>query len=280
MIQERYGGVYLPFGTDYGNLIGQDLWRERVGVVTEDITDFNFGGLKRNELIGAVTWVADKMGLAGAEAPRIEVLFGDDIAVRKSDGGEVVTWAMTYPFFDSDNDEAKVVGCSIVINRSREIIEPTIVSLRGGNGVGREAGFRDSYKIERPEKMTVVKFEKAWELVWWIIAEEMKHAKDFLRAGDVATLTRWQTKMDQIMKRYGESGLVCKRSQDVMEFASSRTSARLLARVCGEIKGDFERADYYLVKHRQSQRSRDMIHVDISEVWDEVFIPTDFTPRV
>jgi hypothetical protein len=107
-------------------------------------------------------------------------------------------------------------------------------------------------------------------LVWWIIAEELIHAKDFLQAGDIQTVGRWQEKMDQI--RVGQNlGLV-----DVMEFSASRICTRLLAAVCSDVMGNLGRSSYYEDKYRQSLGAKDMVHVDISRVWRQVFTPTGF----
>lgn len=154
---------------------------------------------------------------------------------------------------DYDN-ENQIEQVRLVFNRSKEVANYAIEKTE---------------KEEDRETGIPCVFVSPRENIIWLLAEELKHAQIWLKAGSKEREAGWQSNYKEVLKRKGRSfgpGY----ARDLQEVAVSRSALRILSKLVPE------RANYFEGLRQKSLQTGRNVTPNIKKTADETYIETGF----
>lgn len=214
----------------------------------------DWGGLDRSHLTNLVGTIGTMIGITPKQAEKIKIFFGDHIhiAIRGNSDKTIQSGACVVDF----DDDLTVIGCRIVLNRSREVAKYT---TKGPEPAGESNNDGVSLYLESPE-----------ELIAFIVAEELKHAQIWLKAGIKEAQENRDSKYLAIAKSHNHS--VIKGLNNLGEIAASRTALSVLKKLVPAW------AEYFESVRKQSLGKMARVTPDVTNIVNSAFIETGFDP--
>ncbi len=205
-----------------------------------------FCGYDPDEVEERARIVGGKLGVTTEQATQINLLLMD------RDGDRI---ARCEPFWD---ESGQIVHCTIILNRSLELFR------RGSESARQESD---------TAKPIFANLRSPWEVLHWLLIEELNHAQIDLSIGNIVDLQLLQREFRQDLI---EKGYKPDRSAnfDLVEVVGSWNVLRLLA----ELTHQEDRKSYFRQLYQQSfQQQQAVIPVVSDTLAEQVFIPTRST---
>jgi len=205
----------------------------------------DWGGMNKTQLTELVGKIGVLFKITPGQARLIEPIFGDHIVVTFPDNSKCKKTAMCLVDF---NEDESVKSCKVIFNRSLELVD-------GASGVEEDG-------------LGCV-FETPYENIIWLIAEELKHAQIFQKAGSRSRESKWENNYKQVLIK---KGIVSGDAYltDIQEVTVSRNALEVLKELVPQ------RVDYFQKLYNESVRTFRHVSPNISRVREMTYLKTGF----
>ncbi len=212
-------------------------------------------GMNQEELKSLYAEVGGALDIKPDEAKKIQAYFGDHIVVNFEHHSDINSACCITDYDDDDNVEK----CRLIFNRSLEVAAYRI--------------YNDKISQESQTEGLKCVFEDPKEALIWLMAEELGHAKIFIRAGTKERESKWQENYARILANK-EISSNDKYRESLQEVTVSRNAVRILKKFFPE------RAEYYQELYDSALEQNVQIIPDIRKVAGQTYISTGFNPAV
>jgi len=210
-------------------------------------------GMNQNGVTKLYSEVGATLDIKPDEAKKIKAYFGDNISVFWDDKFQKNTACCIADF----DDKGTLEKCTLVFNRSLK------VAMQGT--MTNENGY------DQKEGIACI-FQDPKECLIWNFAEELGHARIFIKADTKEREVKWQQNYTKILANNGVRPQDGYRSS-LQEVTVSRNAVKVLKKMFPE------RTDYYQDLIDRSLEEHKQIVPNVTNVIEEAYIKTGFDPE-
>ncbi len=199
-----------------------------------------WSGLTEADLKKLSLQIAIDLKITPEQAKKINLVFGDCFEVPTPNGLHS-NRGMCLAIYDEDD---KIINCTVMIDRY-------LASMQLGNPIMDNFSYLEE---------NIIELHSQFELIVWLIAEELHHSRLFIMAGDKEKYDRWKNNYkDTVTKR--NKVLQSEYDESIVEMVAARETLRVLSNILLGI--DPKRAEFFNNKYKTIKKTDEHIMLSL-----------------